>query len=652
MKIDEEQILLWDQAMIKVLDVRRVEMVQGEILNQYSIPANIFLFSIHGSAQVQLDGIEYFFSGFQLLHSGKGGILNIVLNSEKFTYYIIYYRASIQEENSEKQKNFLKRENPFRKQYCFTPNSPIILYNKIQMMDKKWNEKETIERFHVKSLFYQFIHHILQELHRNDLVVKQTSVPVQVINYIQEYYAESITLDSLAEVFKYSAYHLSTLFKEYTGISPIDYLIRFRLEIATKLLMTTDASIKEIAASIGYKDVYYFSRIFKKRKGLSPAQFRTREFQRYKVAESPSNFPRYSIVEQIIKQYIDNDNRYQYLDEGDLQIDKMTKSQMMATLLLCFSLLLSACSSGADTASKEQSEEINKEVSKESTKTRVVATLKGDVEVPAEPKRVAADQYMGHLLKLGIVPIGVRTFMLDEGWMEKSDVPKDLLEKVEDLGDFPLNLEKLTMLEPDLIIGSIEENIEQYEKVGTTVFLPYWEELSTAGPLDKFRNVSKIFGKEKEAEAWIAEYEQKVTKAKSEINGIIKEGETVSVISFSDKVVYVLAAEGGNYGSSTIYQMLQLPPTENAINMVDGFESISFELLPEYLGDFVFVYNGDHEATNKAMESEIWKSIPAVKNGKVYLYGDSYHDEFVMEDPYSLELQVDTIVNLLLGSNK
>ncbi|WP_312151161.1 AraC family transcriptional regulator [Paenibacillus odorifer] len=635
------EILLWDQATVKLLDVRHIERVQGEILHKYKIPASIFLLSVQGSAQVQLDHSEFSFTGFQVLHSGKGAILNIVPTSKNFVYYIIYYRAWIQEEDL------------FQSQYCFSPDAPILLYNKMQLMYQKWNEQE--ERLNVKSLFYQFIHQVLKELHRKETEVKQTSVAVQVITYIQEYYAEPITLDSLAEVFNFSAYHLSSLFKEYTGMSPIDYLIRFRLELATELLMTTDASVGEISASVGYKDVYYFSRIFKKRKGVSPAHFRTKESLRPKVAESPLNFPISSIFEPIVQQYINNDNHYHNTEKGELHMFKMTKSQTTAALLLCGSLLLGACSSGTGTATKEQSNgngTVNQATSEESTNTRIVSTPKGDVEVPAEPKRVAADQYMGHLLKLGIVPIGARTFMLDEGWMEKADIPKETIEQIEDLGDFPLNLEKLTMLDPDLIIGSIDENIEQYEKIGTTVFLPYWEGLKTAGPLDKFRSVSKIFGKEKEAEEWITEYEQKVAEAKSKLAGVIKEGETVSIVQFSQKAVYVLAAKGGNYGSSTIYNMLQLPPTESAKNMAEGFESISLEVLPEYLGDYVFVYNGDADATNKAMESNIWKGIPAVKNGKVYLYGDNYHDEFVMEDPFSLELQLVTIVNLLLGTSK
>jgi len=119
------------------------------------------------------------------------------------------------------------------------------------------------------------------------------------------------------------------------------------------------------------------------------------------------------------------------------------------------------------------------------------------VEVPAEPQRVASDQYMGHLLKLGIIPVGVRDFMLTEAWIGKAGIPQETMDKIENLGGFPMNPEKLIELEPDLIIGSIEDNIEQYQKIGTTVFIPYWEGLSTAGPLEKFRRISEVFGKER-----------------------------------------------------------------------------------------------------------------------------------------------------------
>lgn len=212
--------------------------------------------------------------------------------------------------------------------------------------------------------------------------------------------------------------------------------------------------------------------------------------------------------------------------------------------------------------------------------------------------------------------------------------------------------EGMVFLEPDLIIGSKEDDIEHYQKIGTTFFFPYWTGKTTAGPLEKFRSVSEIFEKEKEAEAWITKYEKKIAEARKKIVGIIKEGETVSIVQLSEKATNVLAAKNGNYGSVTIYQMLKLPPTQSAWNMKDGFESVSMEVLPEYLGDHIFVYNGFPEVLKQVMSTELWKNLPATKKNQVYIYGDQFHDEFVMEDPYSMELQLDTIVNTLLANKK
>ncbi|MGV2720051.1 UNVERIFIED_CONTAM: AraC family transcriptional regulator, partial [Klebsiella pneumoniae] len=134
---------------------------------------------------------------------------------------------------------------------------------------------------------------------------------IQIMQFIQENYAEAITLESLAEMFSYSAYHLSATFKQSTGYSPIDYLIRIRLEKAASLLTETAASLREISASVGYKDVYYFSRLFKKKLGVSPAEYRRRGAQRSEVADSPVNVPTYSIVERMLNRCIDSDNYYQ-----------------------------------------------------------------------------------------------------------------------------------------------------------------------------------------------------------------------------------------------------------------------------------------------------------------------------------------------------
>ncbi len=85
--------------------------------------------------------------------------------------------------------------------------------------------------------------------------------------------------------------------------------------------------------------------------------------------------------------------------------------------------------------------------------------------------------------------------------------------------------------------------------------------------------------------------------------------------------------------------------------MAEGFENISLEVLAEYLGDHTFVYVNSKEDAEQIYNSAIWKGASSVKKGNVYYYGE-FGDEFVMEDPYSLELQLDTIVNVLLENQK
>lgn len=117
-------------------------------------------------------------------------------------------------------------------------------------------------------MFYQFIYSVLKQLQRQEVDVIEPDLVAQVVMYIQEHYAQSITLESISANLNYSVPHVSSLFKKKTGYSVIDYLIRTRLDIAAKLLVETDATLKEIALSIGYKDPYYFSRLLKSIKGF------------------------------------------------------------------------------------------------------------------------------------------------------------------------------------------------------------------------------------------------------------------------------------------------------------------------------------------------------------------------------------------------
>lgn len=97
----------------------------------------------------------------------------------------------------------------------------------------------------------------------------------QIVNYLDEHCNEKISLDRIAKNMYLSPVYISKIFKEETGESPINYLIKIRLEKAKSMLEADEpVSIKKIATSVGYDDAYHFSKLFKKYYGVSPLHYR------------------------------------------------------------------------------------------------------------------------------------------------------------------------------------------------------------------------------------------------------------------------------------------------------------------------------------------------------------------------------------------
>lgn len=92
--------------------------------------------------------------------------------------------------------------------------------------------------------------------------------------YIDENYNESLSLESVSEKFFISKYQLSRLFKKDIGINYWDYVIKVRMEKASMLIVNSGKKIYEIAETVGYEDISYFSTNFKKYFGKSPKEYK------------------------------------------------------------------------------------------------------------------------------------------------------------------------------------------------------------------------------------------------------------------------------------------------------------------------------------------------------------------------------------------
>ena len=103
---------------------------------------------------------------------------------------------------------------------------------------------------------------------------KRSMLSVRVENYIGEHLSDKICVEELMREFSLSRNGLYKLFREEFGMSVNEYIIERRMELAERLLSTTEMPVSQVAATVGFYDYNYFIRVFKKKTGVSPLRFR------------------------------------------------------------------------------------------------------------------------------------------------------------------------------------------------------------------------------------------------------------------------------------------------------------------------------------------------------------------------------------------
>ncbi|KOP67167.1 AraC family transcriptional regulator [Bacillus sp. FJAT-18019] len=96
---------------------------------------------------------------------------------------------------------------------------------------------------------------------------------VEIKEYIDSHYQEALTIGQLAGMANICPKYFVDLFKKTFGQTTIDYLTHVRMNHAKRYLTESDDRLRDIAQKVGYKDEFYFSRIFKKKVGMSPSEY-------------------------------------------------------------------------------------------------------------------------------------------------------------------------------------------------------------------------------------------------------------------------------------------------------------------------------------------------------------------------------------------
>ncbi|MGE9754344.1 iron-hydroxamate ABC transporter substrate-binding protein [Bacillus inaquosorum] len=317
----------------------------------------------------------------------------------------------------------------------------------------------------------------------------------------------------------------------------------------------------------------------------------------------------------------------------------MKKNTLLVGMLVLLLMFVSACSGTASKGSSSDS-------ASEKTEMRTYKSTKGNVNIPAHPKRIVTDFYAGELLSVGANVVGSGSWSFDNPFL------KSKLKDVKDVGD-PISVEKVMELQPDLIVVMNEENVDKLKKIAPTVVVPYNTAKNVEDTVSMFGDIA---GAKDEAKSFMADFNKKAEAAKKKIAGVIDKDATFGIYENTDKGEFWVFNDNGGRGGQAVYNALGLKAPEKIEQDVikkGEMKQLSQEVIPEYAADYMFItdYNpkGESKTLDKLKDSSIWKNLDAVKHNRVFI---NDFDTFYPYDPISVSKQVDLIADMLVKREK
>jgi len=462
-----EIVHIWTRASIKLIDVRHKDICTQSPLQQYRMPSSMLVYAYGGAANIRLNQAVFRMERFGIVHGGKGTTLSISPEEGKLRAFLVFYKSEKPLFFDKDLQRLLEKVNPFVQQFGYSPSNPVSLVDVFQQMVSYWNCERSLGRLYTKSLFYQSIYEIYRDLEREEVGFLQPDPAISAKHYLDEHYMKPILFQDIADMFGISGGQLTRLFKKREGISLQEYLTLKRLNAVQVHLKHTNATVKEIAHGCGFIDENLLQRAFKKRYKMSPGEYRKK------------------LTLSMQELSVDNDSQYLYNDkglaslvkyqrDGELTMFGQKKSkEIILAAAMSLMMVLTACSSNAAVNNGSTSNQVpaqtqqaeNESASNEKTEaqTRVVTTVKGDVEVPVNPQKVIATYGIGDLVALDVALVA--TYDVEGAAFE------------DELAELPVwdafETEDIMVYDPDLIFVVNEEQYDKASKIAPTILIPF-----------------------------------------------------------------------------------------------------------------------------------------------------------------------------------
>ncbi|MFD0676599.1 MULTISPECIES: AraC family transcriptional regulator [unclassified Paenibacillus] len=493
-----------------IIHVTDVELT--ECLPQWSCQPQIMplcqIWLVHkGTAIFELNGETFRLGAGHLLFLSKGQKFQAASDS---AVPLIYFAVSFtyQSPLRKTDKDYVYRAEgdlfPLNGEVPVHHHQPQVLYLFEQLYSSRSEGDGGRQQYRQKGLLHELLY--LAALEIQGGIDQQRNGVERTVEYMHQHYTKNLPLEELSGLAGFSPSYYSRLFKKLKGLSPNAYMTKLRMNRAKELLVYSQNSYYEIAQYLGYKEESYFSRMFKKETGYSPTEY-----------------------------------------------VKMSRT--------------------------------------------IVVTMR--------------HSFNGDFLALGIRPHaavmarGAEAFPIHS---QNEETPSPILV------DSKTSIEDLVRLKPTLILCDEEwaKLHKELSHAAPTVTIPYWD----IPWRERLYRIADLVGRRKEAKTWLQDYEQKAERASQLIKANIGEA-TILVLRIVGGKLRVYGMDR-NIGC-TLYQDLKLTPPQN-VRAIKWRKTITLEELPNFDANYVLLMGSPHKKDQKMkrklVESAEWQDLTAVKNNQ------------------------------------
>jgi AraC-like DNA-binding protein len=240
------------------------------------------LYLISGKAVIYVDNEAFEFSegDFILINSNE---THYTKSIEAPKFLVIQFKSSLINPNLDSYFEakyflpFIQKELKYAKHVKLNPDNNLkgLLSETLEDFKEKYKGYELNIKANIYKIFVWLIRNNYINLPPvNDMDMNTLSKMSCVLEYISSNYMNEITIDSASKMAFMSYHHFCRTFKRATGRTFIEQLNFIRLREAEKLLISGEMNISEVALHVGFPTVTYFTRLFKKEKGITPLLYR------------------------------------------------------------------------------------------------------------------------------------------------------------------------------------------------------------------------------------------------------------------------------------------------------------------------------------------------------------------------------------------